>query len=98
MMRAGGLGSHQHARATVSVNISQTICRLALSCVVLFGGAIIAEATEPTVIKSARVIQCGAGPNERPTVVTGVAITPDGLTIAAATDDHRVSIWDGASG
>jgi len=30
--------------------------------------------------------------------VTGVAITPDGKTIAAATDDHRVSIWDGTNG
>lgn len=55
-------------------------------------------AGEPTVIKASRVIQCGAGPHERPTVVTGVAITPDGRTIAAATDDHRVSIWDGTNG
>ena len=54
-------------------------------------------AAEPNVIKAARVIQCGAGPNER-SGVTGVAITPDGRTIAAATDDHRVSIWDGTNG
>jgi WD40 repeat protein len=82
----------------MSVTISQTVRRLALGCVVLFGAAINADATEPVINKTARVIQCGAGPNERPTVVTGVAITPDGHTIAAATDDHRVSIWDGTSG
>ncbi len=57
-----------------------------------------AVAAEPAVVNAVRVIQCGAGPNERPTVVTGVAVTPDGRTIAAATDDHRVSIWDAASG
>lgn len=57
-----------------------------------------AIAAEPTVVKAIRVIQCGARENERPTVVTGVAITPDGRTIAAATDDHHVSIWDATTG
>jgi WD40 repeat protein len=47
---------------------------------------------------AALVIQCGSGPKERPTVVTGVAITPDGRMIAAATDDHHVSMWDSTSG
>jgi len=60
--------------------------------------AVSAASAEPTVIKAIRVIRCGARERERPTVVTGVAITPDGRTIAAATDDHHVSIWDAKTG
>ena len=83
----------------MSIISLQTVKRLAigftfmLSCMALHAGA-----AQPTVVKAARVIQCGAGPNERPTVVTGVTITPDGHTIAAATDDHHVSLWDAATG
>jgi len=56
-----------------------------------------AWAAAPAVIRAARVIQCGADDDERPAVVTGVSISADGRTIAAATDDHRVTIWDAAS-
>jgi len=52
---------------------------------------------EPAVIRAARVIQCEAGDDKRPAVVTGVTMTPDGKTIAAATDDHRVTMWDVAT-
>ena len=54
-------------------------------------------AAAPHVVHSTRVISCMAADRERPAVVTGVAITPDGRTIAAATDDHSVHIWDVAS-
>lgn len=56
------------------------------------------SATPPAVLSAVRVIQCGAGEHQRPAVVTGVAITPDGGTIAAATDDHQISIWNANNG
>jgi WD40 repeat protein len=49
-------------------------------------------------IRAARVIVCRADVDRPPAVVTGVAITPDGRTMAVATDAHRVLIWDVASG
>jgi len=56
-----------------------------------------ALAKEPE-IHALRAIPCRATIDQPPAVVTGVAITPDGLTIAGATDEHRVLIWDAASG
>jgi hypothetical protein len=35
---------------------------------------------------------------ESPTVVTAVAVSPDGAQIAASGDDHQVRLWDVASG
>jgi WD40 repeat protein len=49
-------------------------------------------------VHAARVIECRSRSDGRPTVVTGVAIAPDGRSIAAATDDHAVSVWDTGSG
>jgi WD40 repeat protein len=53
-----------------------------------------ATAVEPYEIHPARIIHCEDVDDHRPTVVTGVAITRDARTIAAATDDHRVLVWD----
>lgn len=71
-----------------------------LAIAVLAGSALAggAFAAQPPKIKPLRVIECGTGPEERPTVVTGVTITPDGRMIAAATDDHTVRVWDATSG
>jgi WD40 repeat protein len=55
-------------------------------------------AAEPAEVRPARIIHCEAIDDHRATVVTGVAITRDGRTIAAATDDHCVFVWDAASG
>jgi len=52
----------------------------------------------PTTIEATRVIDCGLTTDERPAVVTGVAISADGSTVAAAGDDHVVRIWDAATG
>src|SRR3954453_18246884 len=51
-------------------------------------------AVEPYVVHPARIIHCEDIDDHRPTVVTGVPITRDASTIAAATDDHRVLVWD----
>ena len=59
--------------------------------------AVGAPAAGPPVLHATRVIPCHAAADGRPAVVTGVAITPDGRTIAAATDDHCVLIWDVAA-
>jgi WD40 repeat protein len=55
-------------------------------------------AAGPSVINPARVIECRAEGDGRPTVVTGVALTPNGQTVVAATDDHTVSLWDADTG
>jgi WD40 repeat protein len=60
-------------------------------------GACAVATAEPAVIRATRVIQCECGDDKRPAVVTGVTITPDGKTIATATDDHRVTVWDTAT-
>jgi WD40 repeat protein len=44
------------------------------------------------------VIHSSNAETHRPAVVTGVSITPDGATIAAATDDQCVLIWNAANG
>jgi WD40 repeat protein len=87
-----------HARASVTINLFQAAARVALGIFALLSVAECALAAEPVAIQATRVIQCGSGPDERPTVVTGVTVTPDGKTIAAATDDHRVTVWDAATG
>jgi WD40 repeat protein len=48
-------------------------------------------------IQAARTIHCQCD-DERPTVVTGVAMTPNGQSIIAATDDHAVSVWEASTG
>jgi WD40 repeat protein len=57
-----------------------------------------AVATSPTDIHPTRVIHCESIEDHRPTVVTGVAMTRDAKIIAAATDDHRVLMWNAATG
>ncbi len=52
----------------------------------------------PPEVRPVRTIQCEDIEDHRPTVVTGVAMTRDGKTVAAATDDHRVFIWNATSG
>jgi WD40 repeat protein len=52
----------------------------------------------PTVLHPLHVIQCAADTDTRPTVVTGVAVTPDGKTVAAATDNHEVTVYDATTG
>jgi WD40 repeat protein len=52
------------------------------------------QAATPYLIRPTRVIHCEAEGDKRPTVVTGVSITPDGRNIAAATDDRCVTVWD----
>src|SRR5262245_37497289 len=59
-------------------------------------GAIASAA--PAVLHPLHVIQCAADTDTRPTVVTGVALTPDGKSVAAATDNHEVTVYDAASG
>jgi WD40 repeat protein len=46
-------------------------------------------------IQAVRVLECAPDGDERASVVTGVAMSADGQTIAAASDDHAVRIWDG---
>ena len=53
---------------------------------------------QPTVLHPLHVIQCAGDQDQRPTVVTGVAVTPDGKTVAVATDNHLVSVYDAVSG
>jgi WD40 repeat protein len=89
----------QHARASVSTNLFHSVRRLIVVCsFVLAIGAPTLRAAQPPAVSPVRVIHCGTAQGERPTVVTGIAVTPDGHTIAAATDDHHVSIWDAATG
>jgi WD40 repeat protein len=87
--------------ATTSIIVNTNVMRLrsflAIACCVSASLCVRAvPAADPAVIRTSRVIQCECG-NEKPSVVTGVTITPDGQTIAAATDDHRVLIWDAAT-
>jgi WD40 repeat protein len=89
----------QHARASVSTNRILTVRRLVTAAVCILAiGVQTSRAAQPAATRAVRVLHCGADAGERPTVVTGIAVTPDGHTIAAATDDHHVSIWDAASG
>src|SRR6476646_5833265 len=55
-------------------------------------------ASSPTDIHPTRVLHCEDVDDHRPTVVTGVAMTRDAKVVAAATDDHRVLMWDATSG
>ncbi len=52
----------------------------------------------PATLEAARVIDCGPADGDRPAVVTGVAVSADGSTVAAAADDHVVRMWDTATG
>jgi WD40 repeat protein len=56
------------------------------------------SATSPTDIHPTRVIHCESVDDHRATVVTGVAMTRDAKVIAAATDDHRVLMWNAITG
>ena len=53
-----------------------------------------ARAAEPAIVRAKQVIQSGLPDLHRPAVISGVSITPDGRTIAAATDDHCVLVCD----
>src|SRR5215212_5592022 len=55
-------------------------------------------ASPPVNIHPTRVIHCEDIDDHRATVVTGVAMTRDAKIIAAATDDHRVLVWDATTG
>src|SRR5438876_5960626 len=91
-------------RSPLRFNVSKTIPqRMRL---VAFGAALVfgypagskSTAAELAEIRSQRIIHCEDIDDHRATVVTGVAITRDGRTIAAATDDHRVLVWDAVTG
>ena len=69
----------------------------ALACGWLVLSAV-ALAQPPTQIQATRVIDCGVEDDHRPTVVTGVCMSADGQTIASATDDHAVRIWNSSTG
>src|SRR5262249_39112563 len=56
------------------------------------------SATSPTDIRPTRVIHCESVDDHRATVVTGVAMTRDAKVVAAATDDHRVLMWNAITG
>src|SRR4051812_2616836 len=86
--------------SSVSKTMSQRSYLVAFGFALIFGGPTISELTaaEPVEIRPTRVIHCEDVDDHRPTVVTGVAITRDGRTIAAATDDHRVLVWDATTG
>src|SRR5262245_47532843 len=46
-----------------------------------------------------RVLQVGsAGPTGEPSVVTAVALSPDGSFLATGSDDHVVRIWNAQDG
>jgi WD40 repeat protein len=66
----------------------------------IIGLAVVSKsfATSPTDIHPTRVLHCEDLDDHRPTVVTGVAMTRDAKVVAAATDDHRVLIWNATSG
>lgn len=70
-------------------------------CLAVVVGLLVWTARSPAAaptIESQRVLECGPCDGQRPAVVTSVAVTPDGKTIAAASDDHRIRLWDAASG
>ena len=56
------------------------------------------SAAAAATLEATRVIECGLDDERRPTVVTGVAMSPDGRSIAVACDDHYVRVWDAATG
>ena len=49
-------------------------------------------------VEAVRILECGLEGERCPAVVSGVAMSADGQTIAAAGDDHTVRIWDAATG
>src|SRR5262245_57436391 len=83
----------------VSNTMLQSLIVRALAFALLFvcAAADASVAAAPPEIPSAHVIHCENVDDHRPAVVTGVAMTRDGRTIAAATDDHRVLVWDAAT-
>lgn len=80
--------------------VLQSTRAIALGCVFFWGAVTNPShvAAEPAVLHAARVICCRAADDAPDAVVTGVAMTPDGRTVAAATDDHRVLVWDAVTG
>jgi WD40 repeat protein len=110
MLRSFGLLSshpaHRAGDSTPSIASSRGshVKRIILSlrpvivsaCAILFAQH--ATADPPAAIEALRVIKCVACEADRPAVVTGVAMTPDGRTVAAAMDDHRVLAWDATTG
>lgn len=70
------------------------LATLAFPATLLVGESIAAERQ----LSASKVFHCCADDEGHPAVVTDLAITPDGQTIAAATDDHYVSLWNVASG
>ena len=73
---------------------------VALGFALIFGCAATSKlvAAAHADIHPTRVLHCEDVDDHRPTVVTGVAMTHDAKTIAAATDDHRVLMWDATTG
>jgi WD40 repeat protein len=82
--------------------VKKNVLEMRLVAAPVFAAALVCSAwlgdarAELPVIRPARVIQCG-GSDARPAVVTGISISADGRTIAAAADDHRVTLWDAQS-
>ncbi len=72
--------------------------RCALLMLVTWGNFPTAMAAELNLLPSLAILPCGDEPDGVPAVVTGVAFAPDNATVAAACDDHRVRVWDVATG
>src|SRR4051812_37693556 len=74
---------------------------IAIGFALLVDGLVVVDklaASPPTDIRPLRIIHCEDIEDHRATVVTGVAMTRDAKIVAAATDDHRVLVWDATTG
>src|SRR3954466_7395105 len=74
---------------------------IAIGFALLGDGLVVVDklaASSPADIRPTRVIHCEDIDDHRATVVTGVAMTRDAKIVAAATDDHRVLMWDSTTG
>ena len=71
---------------------------IALSAAMIGTLTVVATAVAAPTVEATRVIEWGADGQHCPSVITGVALSADGATIAAASDDHVVRIWDSATG
>ena len=89
------MGDFAVRRSSTWMNTARTITWAAAGALLLKIGPI--TAAEPAIVQATRVIACGDA-ESAPAVVTGVSITPDARTVAAATDDHRVLVWNSADG
>jgi WD40 repeat protein len=96
----GLLSFEKHAVNRLSINARRTATCWLSFCLGAIAGtcnSTDSAAAEPLILRAARVIECTTGETGQPAVVSGVALSPDGATVAAATDDHSVTLWDAAT-